>query len=142
MEKDFIPFEESHRIRPLLLVVTIVNQGQGDTISSLFTNNEAYFTIIHKGRGTAPREFYAFASSAIPKKEIVISVVRRDKWPLLRNVLKERFAISKISGGISFTFPIDALAGVSTYKMLSNTRITEKQLPKYIRKFKEKVHGK
>ena len=40
-EKDFIPYEASHRIRPLLFVVTIVNQGQGEAIAQLCLSNEA-----------------------------------------------------------------------------------------------------
>ena len=136
-EKDFTPYEATHRLKKLLLVVTIVNHGQGQAISSLCLDNEAYFTIVHYGKGTAPSEFYAFSSSAIPRKEIVLSVMREDKWPVYRSQLKERFSVSEISKGMAFSVPIDAVAGVSIYKMLSNTRVFEKP----IHKNKEKKHG-
>ena len=137
---NFVPYEANHRIRPLLLVTTIVNQGQGDAVAAIAHQNEAFFTIIHHGRGTAPRDFYAFSPSAVPKKEIVFTVLRADKWPVFRGQLKERFSVSAIAKGMSFAIPIDALAGVSIYKMLSNTRQFEKPVRKgtHIKKEKRK----
>ena len=71
-EIDYIPYEATHRIRPLLFVVTIVNGGPGEAVAALCRENESYFTIIQYGKGTAPRDFY-FSSAAIPKKEVVLA---------------------------------------------------------------------
>lgn len=136
-EKDYVPFERTHRLRPLYLVIAVVGRGQGDAISGLFLNHEAYFSVIHKGTGTAPRDFYAFPGAAVPKKDVVFSIIKQDKWPILRNILKERFAISKVSSGLCSVIPIDAISGVSIYKMLSNTRQFEKPVNKYPRAKKE-----
>ena len=127
---DFIPYEATHRIKQLYLVMTIVNAGQGEAVAGLCRDNEAYFSIIQYGKGTAPREFYSFSSAIAPKKEIVISILREDKWPVYRSQIKERFGISEMSKGISFAIPLDAIAGVSIYKMLSNTRQFEKPINK------------
>lgn len=135
--KDYVPYESNHRLRKLLLVMTIVNHGQGQAISSLCLDNEAYFAIVEYGKGTAPNEFYAF-SSAIPKKEVVIAVLREDKWPVYKSQLKERFSVSEMAKGMAFAIPIDAVSGVSIYKMLSNTRVFEK--PVHQNK-KEEKHG-
>ena len=128
-DKDFTPYEASHRIRPLLFVVTIVNHGQGEAIAQLCLSNEAYFAVLHYGKGTAPKEFYAFSASAIPKKEVVISIMREEKWLVYKNQLRERFSISEMSKGLGFAVPLDAVAGVSIYKMLANIRQFEKPRP-------------
>ena len=134
---EFVPYEASHRLRKLLFVVVIVNYGQGEAISALAHENEAFFTIVHYAKGTAPRDFYALSSSAMPKKEAVFTILREDKWLVFKNQLKERFSVSAISKGVAFTVPVDAVAGVSIYKTLSNTRIFEKPIAKN----KEKKHG-
>ena len=138
-DKEFTPYESNHRLRSLVLTVTIVNHGQGEAVSSLLKENEAYFTFIHQGRGTAPSEFYAFSSSAIPRKDVVFGILRTDKWAVYRSHIKERFGVSEMARGVAFAIPIDAVAGVSIYKMLSNTRTFEAPISK---SKKEKHHGK
>ena len=139
-EKEFVPYEATHKLRPLVLAVTIVNHGQGDAVANLLKENEAYLAFIHQGKGTAPNDFYAFSSSAIPRKDIVFGVLRIDKWAVYRSQIKERFAVSEMAKGVAFAIPIDAVSGVSIYKMLSNTRTFE--APVLPGKRKEKHHGK
>ena len=125
--KDFTPYEKTHRLKSLLLVVTIVGQGQGDAIVALATKYEANISFTTRGKGTAPNNLYAIlGSSGSLRKEVVFSVMKQQTYEGFEKELKARFAVSKMAKGVSFCVPIDAIAGVSVYKMLSNTRYFEK----------------
>lgn len=118
-----LPYEQTHRLRQLLLVATIVEEGQAQSIIALNNENEVAICFTCYARGTAPSEVLSLIGG---KKDVVFSVMRADKWPIYKAQLKERFSVSKLSKGIAFCVPIDSVAGVSIYKMLSNTRLFEK----------------
>lgn len=123
MEKK--PFEETHNLHRLLLATAIVAQGQGDAIGKIFHDNEAYFTVHTHGRGTAPSTIIDMLGLSDTKKTIVFSVVKEDRWPIIRQALEQRFSVSKLSKGICYALPLDAVMGVSAYKMLSNSGFAE-----------------
>jgi hypothetical protein len=124
---DFTPYDQSHRVSPLLLVFTIVNAGQGEAIANIYKKAEAYAAYFLNGKGTAPNNLYAVLGSAgALKKDVILGVIKTDRWESLRQAIDARFAVSKLAKGVSFTVPLDSVAGVSIYKMLSNTRYFEK----------------
>lgn len=124
---DNLPYDQSHRLSPLLMVVTVVNAGQGEAIANIYKKQEAYAAYFLNGKGTAPNKVYAIMGSAgALKKDVIIAVIKTDCWADLRKAIDARFAVSKLAKGVSFTVPLDAVAGVSIYKMLSNTRYFEK----------------
>ena len=122
----FTPYEKTHRLKSLLLVVTIVGQGQGEAIISIANKYECNLSFLTRGKGTAPNNFYALLGSGSLKKEVVFSVIKEATYEGFAKELEARFAISEMAKGISFCIPIDSVAGVSVYKMLSNTRYFEK----------------
>lgn len=135
--KDYVPYESTHRLRPLLFVTTVVNENQSEAIINLNREEECAICFVCHGKGTAPKE--ALLKLRAPtKKEIVFSILRADRWPSYREKLAERFAISKMAKGIAYAIPLDSVAGVSIYKMLSNTRVFEK--PTSVTKKKGKKH--
>lgn len=126
-ERGFTPYEQTHRLRPLLFVTTIVADGQADSIIAINNENEAAICFVCRGQGTAPKEVL-LSSGAILKKDVVFSILRADKWASYRAKLEARFAVSKMAKGIAYAVPLDSVAGVSIYKMLSNTRLFEKPI--------------
>ncbi|MDY6391646.1 MAG: hypothetical protein SPL80_02270 [Bacilli bacterium] len=131
--KNFVPYEETHRLRPLLFVTTIVGEGQSDAIVNLNREQECSLCLVLRGKGTAPVEIVNSV-----KKEIVFSILRADRWPAYKLKLSQRFNVSKVAKGIAFSTPLDAVAGVSIYKMLSNTRLFEKPIAPAGKKGKKK----
>lgn len=124
IRKDFVPYEQTHRLRPLLFVTTIVPDGQGDSVVALCHENEAAFCCVCHGKGTAPQEVLHMLPTS--KKDIVFSILRSEKWPSFKAQIGQRFSVSKMAKGISYAVPLSSVAGVSIYKMLSNTRLFEK----------------
>ena len=126
--KDFVPYESTHRLRPLYFVTTVVNENQSEYIVNLNREEEAAVCFVCHGKGTAPKEALQLLRQAT-KKEVVFSVLRADRWPSYKEKLDQRFSVSKMAKGIAYAVPMDSIAGVSIYKMLSNTRLFEKPVP-------------
>ena len=127
-EEKFVPYEKTHKLRHLLFVFTIVGSGQGKAIVDLNVEHEAAIAINCGGKGTAPSNIYSVFGVGELKKDVIISVMRADKWPSYKQKLSERFAVSKLAKGLAFNIPIDSVAGISIYKMLTNTRLFEKPI--------------
>ena len=124
VKRDYVPYEQTHRLRPLLFVTTIVSTGQADSIVQLNYEFDCAMCFVCRGKGTAPSESL-LASSA---KDVVFSILRADQWANYKTKLEGRFSISKMAKGIAYATPLDSVAGVSIYKMLSNTRLFEKPI--------------
>ena len=137
-EKGFVPYEQTHRLRPLLFVTTIVPDGQADSIVQLNYDHEAAMCFVCHGKGTAPAELLQVLAIGISKKDVVFSVLRADHWASYKKQLASRFAVSKMAKGIAYVTPLDSVAGISIYKMLSNTRLFEKPIPAHGTKGKKK----
>ena len=125
--KDFVPYEQTHRLRPLLLVTTIVPEGQSGYVIQLSNENEAAICCVCHGKGTISAEM-ALALSLPMKKEVVFSLIRADRWGAYKAQLAQRFSVSKMAKGIAYAIPVDSVAGISIYKMLTNTRLFEKPI--------------
>ena len=136
-KKSFVPYDQTHRLRPLLLVTTIVPHGQDQTIIELNNKCEAAACVTSLGRGTLPPELMTVLMPT-EKRDIVFSIMREDCWPEYKMRLSQRFSISKMSKGIAWAVPVDSVAGVSIYKMLTNTRLFEKPLETKAKKGKKK----
>ena len=136
-KKSFVPYDESHRLRPLLLVTTIVPHGQDQDIIELNKQNEAAVCLTSLGKGTLPPDLMTVLMPT-ERRDIVFSIMREDRWPQYKAALSERFAVSKMSKGVAWSVPIDAVAGVSIYKMLTNTRLFEKPIVMKKKKWRKK----
>ena len=126
--RGFTPYEKTHRLRSLLLVVTIVGKGQADAIVALANKYESNLNFIAGGKGTAPNNFYAILGSASLKKDVVFSIMKELSFEGYAKELSARFKVSEMARGVAFTIPLDSVAGVSVYKMLSNMRYFEKPI--------------
>ena len=136
-KKSFVPYDQTHRLRPLLLVTTIVPHGQDQAIIELNNKCEGAICVTSLGKGTLPPELMTVLMPT-ERRDIVFSILREDRWPEYKARLSARFAISKMSKGIAWAVPIDSVAGVSIYKMLTNTRLFEKPLETKTKKGKKK----
>lgn len=126
-KKPFPSYESTHRLRPLLLVTTIVPNGQSQDIIEINNKNEAAFCLTSIGKGTLPPELHTVLMPT-EKRVVIFSIMREERWPSYKQELEARFSVSKLSKGIAYCIPIDSVVGVSMYKMLSNTRLFEKPI--------------
>lgn len=137
-----IPYDRNHHLEQLMYVIVVVNDGQANAISEFFVDNEAYLTFITKGHGTAEKGLYEILGVANFRKDVVISIVKQTRWPVIKRQLRDRFSISNLSRGIAFCGKIDAVMCVSVYKMLANIRYIEKPVKKFQMKRSKKEEEK
>lgn len=122
------PYEDNHKLVPLVFVVTVINDHQSYAIVDLLNQQEAAIACIMHARGTAPSHFYEVVGFDGTLKQVVVAILKQDKWPAYKLALQERFAVSPYAKGIAFTIPIDAVAGVSIYKMLANMQVIDRPI--------------
>ncbi|MBO4540396.1 MAG: P-II family nitrogen regulator [Bacilli bacterium] len=120
MADVFIPYEENHELIQLGLVITVVAHGQAGAIEDRLKKCDCALMLRAHGSGTATSEFYEALGINDSKKQIIFSVLRKDRWSELSSSLEKRFSVSSFSRGISFFVPMNSISGVSVYKMLAN----------------------
>ncbi|MBM3166540.1 MAG: P-II family nitrogen regulator [Chloroflexi bacterium] len=95
------------------LIVTIVTRGWGDRVLQASMDAGADGGTIMFGRGMGIHERQKLLGICIePEKEIVLSVVPRDKADgILREIVKAA-QLDKPGKGLAFVVPVEDLAGV------------------------------
>lgn len=81
MANETMPYDQNHRIVPLLFVTVIVGKGQGEAIANLMKKGGAYGVYFVHGQGTAPNDIYAILGSGTLDKDVLVTVLREDAWP-------------------------------------------------------------
>lgn len=116
----FVPYEETANLLGIKMFITIVPQGQASGIVKLLEKAGVNYNVITAGEGTGAK----FVPNLVNdnKKQIIFSFVREDRAEDVKDILKQRFSVSKASNGISFSVRLSSVMGVSIYKFLSNTR--------------------
>lgn len=134
-------YDKSHDLRKLMFILVVVSEGQSGSIIKYLYEHEASMAYIMHGRGTSKNDFYDVLGMGVSNKDVVISVIREEQWPEIKEEFGKRFSVSEASKGIAYTVPIDSIVGVSIYKMLANIQVFEK--PKVIEKKRKerKKHG-
>lgn len=94
-------------------IVTIVDRGQAELVVEL--GNEAGAqggTILH-GRGTARKAKKVFNMEINPEKEIVLTIVKREKTEEITQALVEGLGLKEPNSGILFTLGLEQAYGIS-----------------------------
>ena len=116
----FVPYEETANLLGIKMFVSIVPLGQAQGVVKLLEKAGVNYNVITQGEGTGSK----FVPNLINdnKKQIIFSFVREDNSEEVKEILRQRFSVSKASNGISFSIKLTSVMGVSIYKFLSNTR--------------------
>ena len=112
-----LPYDQEFKINKLKLFVVIVNRDQGDFFVKKFEEVGVGASFEIYGRGTATKEIYDILGVGDTKKDIL----------KVKEIVSNRFNISKNAKGIAFSIAIDSLAGILIYKYLTNTRQNERR---------------
>ena len=121
------PYEKTHQLSPLGIVITVVREGMGSGVVALANKHEAAASFLCSGLGTSTSDFYDVLGFGEEKKNVIFTILRLAKWPAFRAELDTRLNTSRVTKGISCIIKIGALGGISTYKFLANQRFQETQ---------------
>lgn len=116
------PYDREFEVKKLKVACVIVNRHQGDYFINQFDEINVGASFLTYGTGTATKEIYDILGVGETKKDIVLSLVKEDDVPKIKEIINKRFAVSKSAKGVAFFMDIDSIAGVLVYKYLTNTR--------------------
>ncbi len=99
---------------PFVLIITIVNKGFADTIVDISKEAGAEGGTIVYGRGTGIHEkAKLFGIPIEPEKEMVLTLVPREKGDQILEAILEKGELCKPGKGISFILNVEKTAGIN-----------------------------
>ena len=101
------------------VIFTIVPKGKGEHVIDLLRDNDVMVNITCLGRGTAPSSILEMLGIGATDKDVVLSFVKNEiSTSLLRRIAK-KLDFAKPGNGISFTVPLQSVAGIMAFKFLT-----------------------
>ena len=101
------------------VIFTIVPKGKGEQVIDLLRDNDVMVNMTCLGRGTAPSSILEMLGIGATDKDVVLSFVKnKTSSSLLRRIAK-KLDFSKPGNGISFTVPLQSVAGIMAFKFLT-----------------------
>ena len=116
-----LSYDQSHKIINLKLIVTIVNVGAGEGVIYLIKKHDVSAQFIQRGEGTASRQVLDLLNVEDNRKDIIYSLVREDKVDNILNDINQLIVNSKRIQGISFSIPLETIAGRTAYHFITQT---------------------
>ena len=100
-------------------VITIVSKGKGETVLDLLRDNGIFQSTICHGRGTAPSSVLEMLGLGATEKDVVICVVKYERSHEILKLISKKIDFAKPGHGIAFTVPIESVAGIMAFKLLT-----------------------
>lgn len=106
-------------VKPLKLMITIVDRGKGKKLISYYKSHNINYTILCFGKGTASSEMLDYLGLDESVKDVFISTVYAEDVPKIFAQLKEEMELHKAGKGIAFTIPLDSIGGMASFCALT-----------------------
>lgn len=101
------------------IIFTIVSRGKGETVVDFLRDNGVLISTMSLGRGTAPSSILEMLGLGSTEKDIVMSFVKNEDSKKILKAISEKMDFAKPGKGISFTVPIQSVAGIMAFKFLT-----------------------
>ena len=101
------------------LVFTIVSRGKGEAVLDVFRENRVLQNVICHGHGTAPSSILEVLGLGATDKDIVLSFIKAENSKKVIEQISRKLEFSKPGHGIAFTVPLESIAGIMSFKMLT-----------------------
>lgn len=121
-KKNKTAYDKEYVVEPLRLMVIIVNRYQGDYYINKLKENGVAASFLCNGSGTATRDIYDMLGVGETKKDVIFSLVRKDKVSQICKIAQDKFNVSKNAKGVVITVPIDSISGVLLYRFFTDTK--------------------
>ncbi len=121
-KKSKTVYDKEYVVEPLRLMIIIVNRYQGDYYINKLKENGVAASFLCNGSGTATRDIYNMLGVGETKKDVIFSLVRKDKVSQISQIAQEKFNVSKNAKGVVITVPIDSISGVLLYRFFTDTK--------------------
>ena len=113
-------YDRMNELKPLVVLVTIVNRTQGNAIVKICESHGASMQFIESGHGTAQNSILQILGINDNSKDVVFSILRQEAIPELKQEIEAFFLASKRNKGIAFTIKLTTVAGIRIYQYLAD----------------------
>lgn len=96
-----------------VLMTTIVDRGEGDSVADIFTDNRAYFNLLTHGSGTASKKILSYLGLGETEKDVIFSCMSYAASQPILKTLGGLFKAKKSGYGIAFCVPMFGLAAAA-----------------------------
>lgn len=104
-----------------VLMTTIVDRGEGDSVSGIFSSRNVYYNLLTLGFGTASKKILSFFGFGETEKDVIFSYMSYDRSQTLLKELEGFFGAKRTGYGVAFTVPMDAAADTACQMGLDGT---------------------
>jgi hypothetical protein len=108
-------------IKRVDLVYTIVDRGKGEDVVNLLRESGVTFNLISVGYGASGLGLVDFLGFTDLERDIVLSVVTRDRSRMILDRLLYKFDLNEADRGIAFVMPISGVCGSLALRYISGT---------------------
>lgn len=115
-------YDKTYQIKPLKMMVVIVNKYQGEYFIDSFKNFGISATFLTYAKGTATKSIRKVLNVDAEEKDVIIALVKNSEVDKLLKLCKERFNTSSLAAGVAFTISVDSMIGVLLYKFFTDTK--------------------
>ncbi len=107
------------------IIFTIVSRGKGETVVDFLREIDVPHSTICHGRGTAPSAILELLGLGVTEKDVVLTVVKNEQSAKIIRKISKKMDFAKPGHGITFTVPIQSVAGIMGFKFLTTDSFEE-----------------
>lgn len=96
-----------------VLMTTIVDRGEGDSVADIFTDNRVYCNLLTHGSGTANKKILSYLGLGETEKDVIFSCMSYAASQTILKTLGGLFKAKKSGYGIAFCISMSGLAAVA-----------------------------
>lgn len=101
------------------MIFTIVSKGKGETVLDVLRDYGVLQNTLCHGRGTAPSSILEMLGLGATDKDIVLSFVKGERSGEIIKIISKKLEFEKPGHGISFTVPLQSIAGIMAFKFIT-----------------------
>ena len=120
-------FESKHSLSKLKLFIIIVNYGQADAIIKKLESAESGASFTIAGQGTGSKDIYEVIGLTDTKKQVILTITKEENTAKIKNLLENRFKVSRAAKGVAFSIKMTSIVGVVMYRYLANMRFLKEK---------------
>ncbi|NLL56221.1 MAG: hypothetical protein GX242_03300 [Clostridiales bacterium] len=108
-------------IKPLKLIVVIVNRNKDKKVIKMFNDHGIDYHIAIPAKGTAPTEMLSYFGLGEKEKTVILSIAEQEKIKIIFKLLKEELDINNPDTGVAFQIRISNLSSMLALKYLTRS---------------------
>lgn len=106
-------------LEKLDIIFTVVSRGKGENVVEIMKKSGIFQNTVSQGRGTAPSSVLDLLGLGATEKDVVYSIVKHERCSEVLDTLEKKLEFSKPGHGISFSVPIQSVAGMMAFKYIT-----------------------